>query len=141
MYLIDEEITSLVKTLSSASNYFEDKRVLITGGAGFLGSWMCDLLLGLNADVICLDNFSSGLATNIEHLMHRDGFFLIKHDISKPISLKKKVDVIFHFASRASPLEFTRFPIQILKANTLGTWVTLGIAKKYLIPQTNPLMV
>ena len=96
----------MVKTLSSIT-YFEDKMVLVIGGAGVLGSWMWDILLGLNAEVICLDNFSSELATNIERWIHHDGFCFIKHNISEPLCLENKVEVVFHFASRASPLVHT----------------------------------
>ncbi|MDD1699210.1 MAG: SDR family NAD(P)-dependent oxidoreductase, partial [Methanoregula sp.] len=109
---------------------FEDQKVLITGGAGFLGSWMCDVLIAQNARVICLDNLASGQEQNIEHLKKDENFLFLQHDISQPVILDTKVDFIFHMASRASPLEFEQFPIQIMKANTLGTWIALGIAKK-----------
>jgi UDP-glucuronate decarboxylase len=109
---------------------FEDQTVLVTGGAGFLGSWMCDVLIAQNSKVICLDNLSSGLEQNIEHLKKDENFLFLRHDISQPVILDTKVDFIFHMASRASPLEFEQFPIQIMKANTLGTWIALGIAKK-----------
>ncbi len=109
---------------------FEDRTVLVTGGAGFLGSWMCDVLLEKNARVICLDNLASGREQNIESLKENENFSFLLHDISQPVFLDKKIDYILHMASRASPLEFERFPIQIMKANTLGTWIALGIAKK-----------
>lgn len=107
---------------------FEGKNVLVTGGAGFLGSWICDVLVHGGAKVTCVDNFASGLAKNIEHLKIR----FVKHDISKPIEFDEKFDLVMHLASRASPFEFARYPIQILKANTLGIWVALGIAKKHM---------
>ncbi|MBI5253766.1 MAG: SDR family oxidoreductase [Euryarchaeota archaeon] len=106
---------------------FEGKNVLVTGGAGFLGSWICDVLVHQGAKVTCVDNFASGLAKNIEHLKIK----FIEHDISKPIEFDEKFDLVMHLASRASPFEFARYPIQILKANTLGIWVALGIAKKH----------
>lgn len=110
---------------------FEKKEVLITGGAGFLGSYMCEALVNSDAFVTCLDNFSSGLASNVKGLKDNDNFKFIEHDISKPINFERNFDLVIHMASRASPFEFEKFPIQILKANTLGIWVALGIAKKH----------
>jgi UDP-glucuronate decarboxylase len=110
---------------------FEDDRVLITGGAGFLGSWMCNALLDAGAYVICVDNFASGLERNILNLMDNERFHFIKHDISQPLQIDNRLDFIFHMASRASPFEFEHYPIQILKANTIGVLVSLGIAKKH----------
>ncbi len=131
MDVIKKDLKELKKRLDKAGISFEDKIVLITGGAGFLGSWLCDILVEQNAKVLCLDNLLSGKLENIKHHLNKENFTFIEHDISKPIDIDKKVDIIFHFASRASPLEFDKFPIQILKANTLGTWITLGIAKKH----------
>ncbi len=119
------------KVLKKIDNRFENLNILITGGAGFLGSWLCDILVEFNANVICLDNFSSGKEENIQHLQKKDNFTFIDHDISEPYHPELEIDLIFHFASRASPFEFKQFPIQILKANTLGTWVVLGITKKF----------
>jgi len=110
---------------------FEDRRVVVTGGAGFLGSWVCDTLLASGANVICVDNFSSGQRANITHLMDNERFSFIEHDISTPLPLDTPVDYIFHMASRASPFEFEHYPIQILKANTMGVLIALGIAKKH----------
>ncbi|HWQ66784.1 MAG TPA: UDP-glucuronic acid decarboxylase family protein [Methanospirillum sp.] len=110
---------------------YSGTRVLITGGAGFLGSTLCEALIESGAAVICVDNFSSGRTENISHLNEREGFTFQEHDISKPLEISGKIDYIFHLASRASPLEFTEYPIQILKSNTLGTWNALGIAKKH----------
>jgi UDP-glucuronate decarboxylase len=104
---------------------------LVTGGAGFLGSWLCDVLVELGAQVICLDNFASGMESNIAHLMSRDNFTFVRHDITQQIFFDEPIDVVMHLASRASPFEFEKYPIQILKANTLGIWVALGIAKKH----------
>ncbi|MFH0966823.1 MAG: UDP-glucuronic acid decarboxylase family protein [Methanobacteriota archaeon] len=104
---------------------------VVTGGAGFLGSTLSEVLLGLGARVLCVDNLSSGRMENISRLVGRDGFEFMDHDISMPLEIDEKVDYVFHMASRASPLEFTEYPIQILKSNTLGTWNALGIAKKH----------
>jgi UDP-glucuronate decarboxylase len=127
-YKSDEDLAIIQKDLGEIS--FEDQTVLVTGGAGFLGSWICEVLIAQNARVICLDNLASGQEQNIGHLKENEDFSFLLHDISEPIIIDKKVDVILHMASRASPLEFEQFPIQIMKANTLGTWIALGIAKK-----------
>ncbi len=110
---------------------FEDKKILVTGGAGFLGSWISQTLVEQGALVTCIDNLSSGQGSNIAELKERENFTFIQHDISKPIYLEADYELVMHLASRASPFEFDKFPIQILKANTLGIWVALGIAKKH----------
>lgn len=129
--VIKDGVEWVLRELRKVGVSYEDLRVLVTGGAGFLGSWICDVLIQQGAKVTCLDNFSSGHPSNIEHLRSHENFTFIEHDISQPITFDKKFDIVMHLASRASPFEFARFPIQILKANTLGIWVTLGIAKKY----------
>jgi len=128
--VVEEDVKSLVKRLVEQGVDFGDQSVLVTGGAGFLGSYLCDVLVKLGARVTCIDNFSSGTRDNIHHLVGLNNFRLIEHDISQPVFFDKKIDVVMHLASRASPFEFARFPIQIMKANTLGTWVALGIAKE-----------
>jgi UDP-glucuronate decarboxylase len=127
-YKTGEDLTIIQKNLGELS--FEDQTVLVTGGAGFLGSWICEVLIAQNARVICLDNLASGQEQNIRRLKEHENFSFLLHDISQPVKLDKKIDLILHMASRASPLEFEQFPIQIMKANTLGTWIALGIAKK-----------
>ena len=131
--MIDETILEDIEKIKSDLKGvgFAGKKVLVTGGAGFIGSWICDTLVNLGAKVVCLDNFSSGLSSNIEHLHEEDKIEFIKHDISQPISFKGKIDVILHFASRASPLEFVKYPIEILKANTFGTCTALELATKH----------
>lgn len=91
---------------------------------------MCDVLVRQGAEVICLDNLSSGLKSNISHLMNLDKFQFIEHDISEPISLDKELDLVIHMASRASPFEFEYYPIEILKANTIGLMVSLEMARE-----------
>lgn len=110
---------------------FKDKNILITGGAGFLGSWICDALIAKGAEIICLDNISSGLRSNISHLIDSNRFRFIEHDITNPISFNEHIDMVIHMASRASPFEFEHYPIEILKANTIGLMVSLDIAKKH----------
>jgi UDP-glucuronate decarboxylase len=131
MGVVEEDVDSLVRSLNEQGISFEGQSVLVTGGAGFLGSWICDVLVKQGTRVICVDNFSSGRRENIRHLMELENFKLVEQDISQPIFFDEKIDVVTHLASRASPFEFARSPIQILKANTLGTWVTLGIAKEH----------
>ena len=129
MGIINEDVNSLASRLERGGISFANKSVLITGGGGFVGSWICDVLLNQSAKVICVDNFSSGQKENIQHLLDKENFKLVNHDISHPIVFDEKIDLVLHLASRASPFEFSQFPIQILKANTLGTWVALGIAR------------
>jgi len=129
MFDIRAELDTIRKNIGQIS--FEDQRVLVTGGAGFLGSWMCDTLLNLGAHVTCIDNFASGQMCNIQQMTGNELFHFIEHDISVPITLDTHLDYVFHMASRASPFEFEHYPIQILKANTMGVMVALGIAKKH----------
>lgn len=124
-----DEIDTVIKNLGNIS--FDGQTVLVNGGAGFLGSWVCGALVEQNANVLCLDNFSSGLKSNISHLTNKSNFTFYEHNITEPIYFDRKIDLVMHMASRASPFEFEKFPIQILKANTLGIWVALGIAKKH----------
>jgi len=105
------------------------KTVLITGGAGFIGSHLCELFLGKNHKVICLDNLITGKLSNISHLLKNKNFRFIKHNISQPIEVKGKVDYILHFASPASPIDYLKYPIQTLKVGSLGTHNALGLAK------------
>lgn len=123
------EVEEIKDDLKDAS--FQDQTVLVTGGAGFLGSWICDLLLLQGASVLCLDNLSSGLRSNISSHLDDDNFSFIEQDICLPLSLDRKVDLVIHMASRASPFEFERYPIEILKANTLGLMASLNIAKEH----------
>jgi UDP-glucuronate decarboxylase len=126
-----KEIEEIRKNIGTISERIEGKRVLVTGGAGFLGSWISEVLLEQGARVICLDNLVSGLKANISPLLAKDNFRFIQHDIARPISFDEPLDLVMHLASRASPFEFEKYPIQILKANTLGIWIALGIAKKH----------
>ena len=124
-----EELNVIQENLGDIS--FEDTRVLVTGGAGFLGSWLCETLIMSGAQVTCIDNFTSGQLINIQPLMKNERFRFIEHDITLPIAIDTPLEYVFHMASRASPFEFEHFPIQILKANTMGVIVALGIAKKH----------
>ena len=105
-------------------------RILVTGGAGFIGSHLCERLLKEGHFVICLDNFITGRLSNISHLRNSKKFKLINHDVSLPIKISGKIDQIFHLASPASPVEYLRYPIQTLKVGSLGTHNALGLARK-----------
>ena len=102
---------------------------VITGGAGFLGSHLCDKLLAEGHEVICMDNLITGNVANIEHLAGNDAFRFIKHDVTEYIYLPGEVDFIFHFASPASPVDYLELPIQTLKVGALGTHKVLGLAR------------
>ena len=104
-------------------------KTIVTGGAGFLGSHLCDLLLDNGHEVICIDNLVTGSARNIEHIKS-DKFSYLKHDITKPIYFGDKIDYIFHLASPASPIDYLELPIQTLKVGALGTYNMLGLAKE-----------
>ena len=104
-------------------------RVLVTGGAGFIGSHLCEELLAEGCEVVAIDNLLTGRLENISHLFGRDGFTFMKHNVSTYTHVSGEVDAILHFASPASPADFERIPIPILKVGSLGTMHALGIAK------------
>ncbi|MBM4069062.1 MAG: SDR family oxidoreductase [Planctomycetes bacterium] len=116
-------------------------RTLITGGAGFIGSHLCERLLANGHDVLCVDNLITGHLENIEHLSGQDRFQLRLHNISEPLEIDGPVDNILHFASPASPVDYLRHPIPTLKVGSLGTHNTLGLAKlkksRYLLASTS----
>ena len=104
-------------------------RTLVTGGAGFLGSHLCDRLLQEGHEVVCMDNLITGDMDNIAHLMGREGFRFIKQDVTEYLYVEGPVEFILHFASPASPVDYLRLPIQTLKVGSLGTHKALGLAK------------
>jgi dTDP-glucose 4,6-dehydratase len=116
-------------------------RAVVTGGAGFLGSHLCERLLDDGEEVICLDNFLTGSPRNVEHLLERPGFQLIKVDVTEFIHVPGPVDYVLHFASPASPIDYLQLPIETLKVGSIGTLHTLGLAKeknaRYLIASTS----
>lgn len=116
-------------------------RVLITGGAGFLGSHLCDKFISEGHTVICLDNLITGNLGNIEHLFGNENFSYIKQDITEFIHIPGKLDYVLHFASPASPQDYLDYPIQTLKVGSLGTHKCLGLAKekkaKFLLASTS----
>lgn len=105
-------------------------RTLITGGAGFLGSHLCDRMLKEGHEVICMDNLLTGNMDNIAHLIGNDKFSFIKHDVTEYIYVEGELDNILHFASPASPIDYLELPIQTLKVGSLGTHKALGLAKE-----------
>lgn len=117
------------------------KKVLITGGAGFLGSHLCDRFIAEGFHVIAMDNLITGNLANIEHLFHLKQFEFYNHDVSKFVHVPGELDYILHFASPASPIDYLKLPIQTLKVGSLGTHNLLGLAKskkaRFLIASTS----
>ncbi len=105
-------------------------RILITGGAGFIGSHLCDRFLAEGHEVICLDNLLTGTTDNIAHLAGKDSFSFIKHDVTNYIFISGTVDAVLHLASPASPIDYFNYPIQTLKVGSLGTHKALGLARQ-----------
>lgn len=116
-------------------------KVLVTGGAGFLGSHLCDRFILEGDELICMDNLVTGSTDNIAHLIGNKNFKFIHHDVTEYIYIEGKLDFIFHFASPASPIDYLKLPIQTLKVGSLGTHKTLGLAKakgaRFLISSTS----
>ncbi len=117
------------------------KRAVVTGGAGFLGSHLCERLLAEGIAVVAIDNLITGKRENLAHLLGRPDFSLQLHDVSRPIELEGAVDYVLHFASPASPIDYLELPIQTLKVGSLGTHNSLGLAKakgaRYLLASTS----
>jgi dTDP-glucose 4,6-dehydratase len=116
-------------------------RAVITGGAGFLGSHLCDRLIAEGWDVLCLDNLITGTEANIAHLMSNPRFRAVRQDVTRYIDVPGPVDYVLHFASPASPVDYSKLPIQTLKVGALGTHNTLGLAlakkAKYILASTS----
>ncbi|MGD8968282.1 MAG: SDR family oxidoreductase [Anaerolineae bacterium] len=116
-------------------------RILITGGAGFIGSHLCDRLLEDGHEVIAMDNFATGKVDNIAHLAGNERFHFIKHDVTNYIFVEGDLDAVLHLASLPSPVDYLNYPIQTLKVGALGTHKTLGLAMakgaRYLLASTS----
>jgi len=105
-------------------------KILVTGGAGFIGSHLCEYLLNKKHNVICVDNLLTGKMENIEHLLGSKQFEFIKLDVTNYIHIPGKLDAVMHFASPASPIDYQKYPIPTLKVGALGTHKALGLAKE-----------
>jgi len=116
-------------------------RILITGGAGFIGSHLCDRLLADGHTVIAMDNLSTGNTDNIAHLAGHERFSFIRHDVTNYVFVEGPLDAVLHLASLPSPVDYLNFPIQTLKVGAMGTHITLGLAKekgaKFLLASTS----
>ncbi len=105
--------------------------IVITGGSGFVGSYLCEELINDGHKIIVIDNLLTGSTENINHLMNNENFSFIQHDVQNHIEIENKVDYVLHFASAASPKAYTEHPVNTLKAGSVGTINTLGLAKKH----------
>ena len=112
------------------SGRFTGRRAVVTGGAGFVGSWLCERLLDLGAEVLCVDNYLTGSPDNVAHLRGRDGFTMVEQDVTEPWDLPCTVDLLFHLASPASPVHYLEMPIETLRAGSLGTMHALDLAHR-----------
>ena len=114
---------------------------VVSGGAGFLGSHLCDYLLAKGHRVICIDNLDTGSLQNIEHLKNGEDFLFVNHDVTEPFFLEERIDYVFHLASPASPIDYLRLPLHTLKVGSYGTHNMLGLAKfkraRFLIASTS----
>ncbi len=105
-------------------------RTVVTGGAGFLGSHLCEQLLADGQEVVALDNFLTGSPANVEHLLQHDGFRLVRTDVTEYVHVPGPVDQVLHFASPASPIDYLLLPIETMKVGSIGTLHALGLAKE-----------
>ncbi len=116
-------------------------RILITGGAGFIGSHLCERFISEGHQLLCVDNFITGIESNIRSLTGNPSFTLIRHDISRPLEVAEPLDFVLHFASPASPPDYLKYPIPTMKVGSLGTHNALGIAMakraKFLLASTS----
>ncbi len=120
--------------MSHEANFVHDtrtvRRAVVTGGAGFLGSHLCEHLLARGVEVVCLDNFLTGSPQNVVHLLEHPAFRLVRCDVTDFVHVPGPVDLVLHFASPASPLDYLKMPIETLKVGSLGTLHTLGLAQE-----------
>ncbi len=125
--IISEDIEKVKSTVKAKA--FAGKKVLVTGGAGFIGSWLCDVLLGFGADVVALDDLSTGRSKNIDHLTKKASFKFVKSDVCA-FQSNEKFDFIFHMAGHASPDEYQTHPIETLQTSALGSFGMAELARK-----------
>ena len=116
-------------------------RIVVTGGAGFLGSHICETLIGRGDEVVAIDNLLTGSIDNVSHLFGEKGFVFVEHDVTNFVHVSGPVDAVMHFASPASPVDYLEHPIKTLKVGSLGTHKTLGLAKdkgaRYMLASTS----
>ncbi len=110
------------------SEAWDGRRVVVTGGAGFVGSWVCERLLDLGADVVCVDNFATGSWENLRHLQGEPGLHVVEQDVCDGLEVAGAVDYVMHLACPASPLHYLRLPIETLKVGSIGTFHALDLA-------------
>src|SRR5438128_8122012 len=125
--IIKEDIEQIKKSIDTEA--FREKSVLVSGGSGFLGSWICDVLSEVGSKIICLDNLSTGVFENVQHLKGTKGFEFEKADVCT-YSRNPKVDMIFHLASRPAPEDYQKHPVETALANATGTDKMLELARK-----------
>jgi len=128
--IIEGDIKTVVDRLKEFDKKIKGKTFLVTGGAGFLGSWVCDVLHTFDANVICVDNLISGAKTSIQHLIGEKNFRFIEQDVCNNLELKENIDYIIHMACIASPPQYQKFPIETLNSNIIGTMKMLELARK-----------
>jgi UDP-glucuronate decarboxylase len=128
--MLDEIIRKDIEHLQSFKYNIDGESALITGGAGFIGSWLSEILVGLDVRTVCLDNLSSGSLSNIEHLRRSDRFTFVQSDLEDLGTAGDNYNFILHLASRASPEDYQAYPVETLKVNSLGTLKALEIARK-----------
>jgi len=126
--IIKEDIDAIIKSIDSRP--FLGKKVLVSGGSGFLGSWICDVLTNIGSKVICLDNLSTGVFENVEHLKRSNDFEFEKADVCT-YTRNPKVDMVFHLASRPAPEDYQKHPVETALANSEGTKQMLELARKH----------
>ena len=126
--IIREDVEQIQKSIDAEA--FRGKSVLVSGGSGFLGSWICDVLSQIGSRIICLDNLSTGVFENVEHLKGTKGFEFEKADVCT-YSRNPKVDMIFHLASRPAPEDYQKHPVETALANSEGTKQMLELARKH----------
>jgi dTDP-glucose 4,6-dehydratase len=107
---------------------------LVTGGAGFIGSHLCDYLLSLGHALICVDNLDTGSLQNIQHIAHRDDFVFVNHDLTQPLFLDREVDHVFHLASAVSPIDYTRLSLHTVKIGSFGRRTTCSASRSSSAP-------
>ena len=127
--IIREDINTITSNISEFRSKIAGQKFLVTGGYGFIGSWICDTLIELGANVICVDNLVTGSKNNLEHLEGNKNFRFVQVDIST-LEINENVDYVIHLAAIASPLVYTERPVETLLTNTLGTKHILEIARK-----------